>query len=282
MPPMAQFPEPPEPGSRRRLYQVIFEHDTAPGRAFDVALLVVILASVAAVMLESVREIADQHGAVLRVLEWGFTGLFSVEYVLRLACVKRPAQYARSFYGVVDLLSVAPTYLALIIPGAQSLLVIRALRLLRVFRILKLGHFMGEAEVLVAALRASGPKIIVFIYAVLTIVMVMSTSVYLVEGAASGFTSIPRAVYWGIVTMTTVGYGDIAPQTVAGQIMASMIMISGYGIIAVPTGIVSVELGRAARGGFRACPACAATGHDPDANYCKRCGAELPEKERTP
>jgi voltage-gated potassium channel len=261
---------------RRRLYVVIFEHDTRAGRLFDEALLVLILASITAVLVESVEPVRQRWGAWLYAAEWAFTILFTIEYVLRLAAVERPARYARSFFGVVDLVAVLPTYFSLLVPGAQALLTLRAIRLLRVFRILKLSHFLGEAETLLAAMRASGRKIAVFVGAVLVMVLILGSLMYLIEGPASGFSSIPQAIYWAIVTMTTVGYGDIAPATVAGKFLASLMMLLGYGILAVPTGIVTVEMGRAVRrAGGRACPACGLPGHDADAAYCKRCGAGL-------
>jgi voltage-gated potassium channel len=261
---------------RARLHEVIFEADTPAGRAFDVALLVAILLSVAVVLLESVAAVRARHGPSLRLLEWTFTGLFTVEYVLRLLAVRRPLAYVGSFFGVVDLLAVLPSYLSLLVPGAQSLLAIRTLRLLRIFRVFKLARYVGEANVLLTALRASRPKIIVFLWAVLTIVVIVGAFMYLIEGPANGFTSIPRSVYWAIVTMTTVGYGDIAPRTPIGQMIASALMITGYAVIAIPTGIVSVELASATRKvSTQACPACGTGGHDPDARHCKRCGAAL-------
>jgi len=263
--------------TRERIHEIIFEADTPAGKAFDVVLLILIILSVVAVMLESTDSVAARSGRELRVFEWIVTILFTVEYLLRLYCVRRPARYARSFFGLVDLLAILPTYLSVIIPGAQSLIVIRALRLLRVFRVLKLAHFVGEASELVAALRASARKIIVFLGAVLTIVIIVGSMMYLIEGEANGFTSIPTSIYWAIVTMTTVGYGDIAPQTPLGKILASVIMIMGYGIIAVPTGIVSVELAGVVRKGIstQACPDCGASGHAIDAVHCKFCGAKL-------
>ena len=264
---------------RARLHEIIFEADTPAGKAFDVALLLAIALSVAAVMLESVAPIRERYGRELYLVEWFFTILFTIEYLLRLFCVRYPLRYARSFLGIVDLLAVLPTYLSALLPGAQSLLVIRVIRLLRVFRIFKLTRFLGEAKTLTIALRASQHKIIVFLGAVLSIVTIMGALMYLIEGPASGFTSIPRGVYWAIVTLTTVGYGDIAPRTVVGQALASFVMILGYAIIAVPTGIVSAELVQAARDsmgrGTQACPGCGAEGHDADAAYCKRCGAKL-------
>ena len=262
---------------RERIHEIIFEADTPAGKAFDVALLVLIILSVVAVMLESTAAVAARYGHVLRVIEWVVTVLFTAEYLLRLYCVRRPARYARSFFGIVDLLAILPSYLSLIIPGAQSLLVIRALRLLRVFRVLKLVQFVGEASELRAALRASARKIIVFLGAVLTITIIVGAMMYLIEGEEHGFTSIPTSIYWAIVTMTTVGYGDIAPQTPLGKMLASIIMIMGYGIIAVPTGIVSVELAGAVRKQITtlACPDCGVGGHDHDAVHCKFCGAKL-------
>jgi voltage-gated potassium channel len=255
---------------------VIFESDTPAGRAFDIGLLIAIFVSVVAVMLESVAGIRREYGGVLRAVEWTVTVLFTIEYVLRLVSVDRPWQYARSFFGVVDLLAIAPTYLSLVVPEAHALMVIRAIRLLRVFRILKLAHFLDEAHVLVGALRASRRKITVFLGGIVTIVVIVGALMYLIEGEEHGFTSIPISMYWAIVTMTTVGYGDLAPRTPLGQLLAALLMILGYGIIAVPTGIVSVELAHAGRPVSRqACPSCGAEGHDADANHCKYCGARL-------
>jgi voltage-gated potassium channel len=262
---------------RQVAHEVIFESDTRAGRAFNVALFIVIVASVLVVTLESVQSIRRDHAPLLRTVEWVFTAVFTVEYALRLASVDRPLRYATSFFGLVDLLSIVPSYASLLLPGAQAMLAIRALRLLRVFRVLKLGHYLDEAQQLRAALRASGRKITVFLGAVVTIVVIMGAVMYFVEGAESGFTSIPVSIYWAVVTMTTVGYGDIAPQTWIGQTLAALLMIAGYGIIAVPTGIVSVELAQV-RGKLvstQVCPSCAAEGHDPDARHCKYCGAPL-------
>ncbi len=268
----------PPSGVRAWLHEIIFESDTPAGKAFDVALLWTILLSVLAVMLESVAPIRARYGATVRIAEWAFTVLFSLEYVLRLVAVRRPLLYARSFYGLVDLLALLPSYVSLLVPGAQSLLVVRVLRLLRVFRVLKLVNFLGEAEVLLTALRASRPKITVFLGAVLSTVVIMGSVMYMVEGEANGFDSIPRGMYWAIVTMTTVGFGDITPKTVPGQFIASVLMIMGYGVLAVPTGIVSVELAAASRrGGINpeACPGCGSEGHDVDAVFCKLCGTRL-------
>lgn len=267
------------PPVRRKLYEIIFEHDTWQGRAFDVGLLWCIVLSVLAVMLDSVASIRRDFGPLLRTVEWAFTLLFTVEYVLRLVCVPKPARYAASLFGLVDVLAILPTYLSAVLPGAQSLLVIRALRLLRIFRVLKLGEYVGQANVLATALRRSREKITVFMAVVVTIVIIVGALMHLIEGEENGFTNIPVSVYWAIVTMTTVGYGDIAPKTVLGQMLASALMILGYGVIAVPTGIVTVELGELARkSGSRSCVQCELAGHDGDARYCKRCGAALPER----
>ena len=277
-------------GWRLQLYEIIFESDTPAGKAFDVALILAIVASVIAVMLESVGTIRAEYGSVLYAIEWFFTILFSVEYVLRLICVGRRMRYATSFFGVVDLIAVVPTYLSVLFPGAQYLLVIRLLRILRVFRVLKLAAYLTEAGVLVRTLHASRRKIEIFLIAVLTLVVILGSLMYLIEGSENGFTSIPRSVYWAIVTLTTVGYGDISPQTDLGQTLAAFIMIIGYAIIAVPTGIVTAELTRAAsdmapaapaepsvEAGTRAliCPRCYAAGHGDDARFCRRCGARL-------
>ncbi|QAT87636.1 cation channel family protein [Corallococcus coralloides] len=267
----------PPSGFRARLHTIIFEADTPAGRAFDIALLWAIVFSVAAVMLESVAQVRAEHAHALHVAEWVFTVLFALEYVLRLIAVRQPLHYARSFFGIVDLMALLPSFLSVLLPGAQTLLVVRVLRLLRVFRILKLGHLLGQAEVLLTALRASRPKIIVFLGTVLSIDVIMGAVMYMVEGEENGFDSIPRSMYWAIVTMTTVGFGDITPKTVTGQFLASILMVMGYGIIAVPTGIVSVELAAATRQSLhtQACPGCGAQGHDLDANFCKSCGAAL-------
>jgi voltage-gated potassium channel len=265
-------------GLRETLFHVIFEADTPAGKAFDVALIGLIAASVVAVLLESVGPIRARHGEALRAFEWLVTVAFTLEYGLRLACVAQPLRYATSFFGVVDLLAVVPTYLSLLLPGSQSLLVIRALRLLRVMRVFKLATYLSEASFLLRALRASRDKILVFLGTVMIVVLVVGALMYLIEGAESGFTSIPRAMYWAIVTMTTVGYGDIAPGTVVGQLLAAALMMLGYAIIAVPTGIVTAEMFEARRAPVttRGCPECLSEGHDPSARYCRDCGAALP------
>ncbi|WP_144395440.1 ion transporter [Pleionea sediminis] len=262
---------------RESLNRIIFGYQTRLGRAFDLVLIISILLSVIAIMLDSVEAIRLEYGSLLYAIEWGFTILFTIEYLLRLICVRKPWLYARSFYGVVDLMSVIPTYLTLIIPGAKYMLVIRILRVLRLFRILKLAEYIGEAHVLITALTKSRQKILVFLYTVLTLVVVFGSLLYVVEGDESGFTSIPKSVYWAIVTLTTVGYGDIAPVTPLGQFIAASIMIMGYGIIAVPTGIYSAELVKAYTDNKNpeSCTACGEAGHDFDAVYCKMCGHKL-------
>jgi voltage-gated potassium channel len=231
--------------SKDKFYRIIFESDTPSGKAFDVALLIAILLSILLVMLESVQQYSERYGNFIKHGEYVFTALFTIEYIVRIYCARRRWKYITSFYGIIDLVSILPTFLSILVEGSQYALVIRGLRLLRVFRVLKLTHFLGEAEVLRRALRQSFAKIIVFIGAVIVLIFIVGSSMYLIEGPENGFTSIPVSVYWAIVTLTTVGYGDIAPQTVAGQTLASIVMILGYGIIAVPTGIVSVELSRA-------------------------------------
>ncbi|HEY6292935.1 MAG TPA: ion transporter [Terriglobia bacterium] len=256
--------------------QVIFAHDTTAGRLFDVILLTLILLSVLSVLLESVRSIGESYGFYLRVAEWIFTSLFTLEYGARLVSARDAKRYARSFFGIVDLLAIAPIYLSLLFGVAHSFTVVRSLRLLRVFRILKLTEYIGEAAALRVALRESLRKILIFLFAVLAIVIIMGAMMYEIEGEANGFTSIPTAMYWAIVTVTTVGYGDISPNTVIGRILASMLMIVGYGIIAVPTGIVTFEFARASTSGpVRVCSACGLQPHDRDALYCKRCGHRL-------
>ena len=257
-----------------RLHEIIFEADTAGGKRFDVLLIISIIISVALVMLDSVAEISAAYGPLLYAGEWFFTLLFTVEYGLRLFSIGRPLAYATSFYGIVDLMAILPTYLSILFPGTQFLLVIRVLRVLRVFRVLKLVPYVGESRLLIQALRASRRKVIVFLF---TVLIIFGSLMYLIEDASSGFTSIPRCIYWAVVTLTTVGYGDISPQTNIGQFVAAFIMIIGYGIIAVPTGIVTVELSHAFQKKLstQSCPQCSAEGHDSDASNCKYCGALL-------
>ncbi len=262
---------------RDKIHEIIFEADTPLGKLFDEILIVCILASVLVVMLDSVTWIRKDYEELLYALEWFFTIIFSIEYILRLISVKRPDKYATSFFGIVDLLTVIPTYLDLFLPGKRFLLVIRILRVLRIFRVLKLAKYVGEANLLISAIKASSRKITIFLFFVITIVVVLGSMMYIIEGAEHGFTSIPRSIYWAIVTLTTVGYGDVAPQTSMGQAAAVVVMIMGYSIIAVPTGIVTVEMAQAFKEHVttRACNDCSAEGHDVDVKHCKFCGSEL-------
>lgn len=265
---------------RERIHEIIFEADTPAGKRFDVILLWCIVASILVVMGESVPEWHETYRSTFKVLEWVFTGLFTAEYVVRLWVVRRPLHYATSFFGMVDLLAILPTFIGLIVPGWGSLRVIRILRLLRVFRVFKLAGFIHEARGLQSALRASRRRIIVFLSVVMALVTIMGTLMYLIEDSQSGFSSIPKSIYWAIVTVTTVGYGDIAPHTVLGQIIASFMMIIGYAIIAVPTGMIGVQMLRKSDGktpeiSTQACPSCGRDGHDQDAEHCKHCGYRL-------
>lgn len=271
-------------GWRERWRRVIFEADTTAGKTFDVVLLIVILGSVLLVMWETVPGVREDNIALIIALEWIVTILFTIEYVARLATAPHAGRYARSFFGVIDLVSVLPVYLALVIPGAQSLLVVRSLRLLRVFRVFKMAHWLNQANYLLDAVRASTRKIMVFLLTVVLINVVVGSTMYVVEGAANGFDSMFRGVYWSIVTMSTVGFGDIAPQTALGQVLASMLMILGYGVIAVPTGIVSAEMTAARRPGtpVTACPACGAADHPWTAAFCHRCGTALSSRGPRP
>jgi voltage-gated potassium channel len=261
---------------QRRLHDLIFEAETPSGKVFDVLLLIAIMLSVLAVMLESMPNVNARHHTLLRAVEWVFTGLFTIEYILRLLCVRRPLRYARSFFGVVDLLSILPSFLSLLIPGSQELLVIRAFRLLRIFRIFKLGRYLGEAEALKAGLAASRAKITVFLCTVLITVTIMGAAMHLIEGPEHGFIDIPHSMYWAIVTMTTVGFGDIYPQTGLGKFLASLMMVFGYSLIIVPTGIISAEIaGRSRDANTETCPHCMKVSHPKNARYCFRCGGEL-------
>ena len=265
-----------------RLYKIVFESDTPTGKAFDVILLVAILISILVIMLDTVNYIQVEYGWLLYMLEWIFTIIFTAEYLLRLAITKKPLKYAFSFMGIIDLVSVLPAYLALFISGSHYFMVIRSIRLIRVFRVLKLTRFIGEAAVLSDALKASRHKISVFLIAVFSTVIIMGTLLYVVEGPEHGFTSIPKSIYWAIVTLTTVGYGDISPETAPGQFIASIIMVIGYGIIAVPTGIVTMEMNEAQRRSQkttsnRVCQNCMAEDHKADASYCHDCGSKLTE-----
>lgn len=275
---MAENEQSDQPRSwRGRMHEIIFEADTKTGKAFDLLLIWSILLSVLAVMLDSVAPIRSQYGTLLYAAEWFFTLLFTFEYLLRLSCVGRPWRYATSFFGLVDLLAILPTYLSLLIPGTQYLLVVRILRVLRIFRILKFVEYSSEARLLMRALHASKRKVFVFLFTVIILVVIIGALMYLIEGEPNGFTSIPRSMYWAIVTMTTVGYGDISPQTDLGQVFAAFVMILGYSIIAVPTGIVTVSMSQAMAKPIstQSCPECSAEGHDSDAVHCKFCGSKL-------
>ncbi|MCB1685819.1 MAG: ion transporter [Pseudomonadales bacterium] len=267
--------------NRNAIRIIIFEADTPAGKAFDVVLLVSILISVVAVLLDSVAALHERYGRIFLILEWTFTIAFTVEYALRLWCIENTARYARSFFGIVDLLGILPTYLSMFIADSQYLLVIRILRVLRVFRVLRMVRYVGEAQLLSQALLASRRKIAVFITSVLALVVIFGCLMYLIEGEEHGFTSIPKSIYWAVITLTTVGYGDLTPQTPFGQAMATLVMIMGYGIIAVPTGIVTMELSEAQRrsANTRTCPACSAEGHVAEASYCWRCGEHLFRKD---
>ena len=269
---------------KKKLYNVIFESDTRAGRTYDIVLLICILVSVLVVMLESVSSLQQELHSLLIGAEWFFTILFTIEYIVRLWVVPQRKQFARSFLGIVDLLSIVPTYINFILPGTQSLMVIRSIRLLRVFRIFKLSRYLGEGYNLILALKASSYKIIVFLFTVVTSVIITGTLMYIIEGPENGFDSIPKSIYWSVVTMTTVGYGDLTPQTPLGQTLATIIMILGYGILAVPTGIVTAEMieqRQSAKTKSIICPHCQSKDHDTDAMYCKYCGGKMPQKLNT-
>ncbi|MBX2844453.1 MAG: ion transporter [Flammeovirgaceae bacterium] len=264
-------------GWRLKIHEIIFEADTYWGKTFDVVLLIAILLSVLIICLESVEEIRIKYGQLLKITEWTFTILFTAEFIARTISVTKPTKYIFSFFGIIDLLSIIPTYIGIFFAGAHTLLVIRIFRLLRVFRIFKLVRYVGEAKQLSNALKSSWAKITVFLIVVVSLSVLMGSLMYLIEGKENGFTSIPRGIYWAVVTLTTVGYGDIAPQTVVGQSLATLIMIMGYGIIAVPTGIVSAELVKTHKTEIttQVCHHCAREGHDIDAEFCKFCGSKL-------
>lgn len=266
----------PDAGWRKKLHEIIFEAETPMGKAFDVILMWAIILSVLTVVLESVASIREEYGTLLNRIEWFFTILFSIEYILRLLSIRKPWRYAMSFFGVVDILAIAPTYLTLVFPGFQYLLTIRILRLLRVFRVLKLSEYISEARLITSALKASARKIGVFLLGVISLVTIIGSFMYVIEGGENGFSNIPLSIYWAIVTLTTVGYGDLAPQTHLGKFFASIVMILGYGIIAVPTGIVTVEISKAvSQSPTESCRSCGTEGHDSDASHCKYCGANL-------
>ena len=268
---------------KERLHEIIFESDTKEGKLFDVLLLIFILASVVVVMLETIPSNLKFH-RLFMILEWGFTIFFTIEYILRLYCVYKPIKYATSFFGIIDLLAIIPTYLSLFLVGTNSLMVVRGLRLLRVFRIFKMAGFVNQSKILLESLKTSKTKIAIFLFALLILVTIMGSIMYLVEGGSNErFDSVPRSIYWAIVTMTTVGYGDITPVTTFGQIISAIVMIMGYSIIAVPTGIISAEIIRDSltvkkEVQNQACRYCSKEGHDPDAKYCKYCGEILNEE----
>ncbi len=263
---------------QQSLNRIIFGVDTPAGKLFDVILLWAILASVIAVMLESVREIKEPNEVLFKILEWFFTAIFTLEYIARLASTPHPKKYATSFMGIIDLLSIMPTFIGMFVSGTSSLMIIRSIRLIRVFRVLKLTHFMGGANQIGNALYASRYKIIVFLGTVACVTTIVGTLMYLIEGAEYGFSSIPRSIYWAIVTVTTVGYGDIAPGTILGQFLASCLMITGYAILAVPTGIVTAEMVNA-RNKLDICRSCGAQLTFDKAKYCHNCGTKIPEKD---
>ena len=261
---------------KNKLYDIIFEADTPIGKAFDVLLLILIFLSIFAVSLESVTEINIKYGKILITLEWIITIFFTIEYILRILIVNKAKTYIFSFFGIIDFLSILPSYLSLFFIGTHGFVVIRALRLLRIFRVFKLSRYISEGNTLFKALKASRAKIAVFLYSVIMLVIIIGTIMYLVEGEENGFTSIPQSIYWAIVTLTTVGYGDIAPATTIGKFIASFVMIIGYGIIAVPTGIVSSEIAIASKKTTtQVCPHCLKEGHDYDSTHCKYCGSQL-------
>jgi voltage-gated potassium channel len=268
----------PKKGWRLKLHEIVYESNTTSGKLFDITLLFLIVASILVVMFDSMSEYRAKYGQTFITLEWIFTILFTIEFILRLICIKRPIKYVFSFLGIIDLLAIIPAYLSLFFVGAQSLLVLRALRLLRIFRIFKLTHFLSEMEFLGTAIKGSLRKISIFMLIVVALVIILGSVMYLVENGENGFTSIPDSIYWAIVTITTVGYGDISPTTPVGKLVASIIMLLGYGIIAVPTGIVTTEMAIAARNKthqHEVCPRCGKEGHDEDAKYCKQCGEKL-------
>lgn len=271
--------QPESSGLRSKLHEIIFEADTPGGKAFDVILLILIATSVLTVMLESMEPLQREYESLFSVAEWVFTIFFTIEYLLRLYCVLRPIKYATSFFGIVDLLAILPSYLALVLPTAQYFLIIRAFRLIRIFRIFKMAHFINEGNIIMQALRASRAKITVFLTFVTLAVIIIGALMYLIEGGSNeGFSSIPRSVYWSIVTLTTVGYGDITPRTGLGQLISAIVMILGYAIIAVPTGIVSAEFVKeykSGRANTQACRYCGREGHSNDAVHCKYCGEKL-------
>jgi voltage-gated potassium channel len=268
---------------RHTLYQVIYQAHTPAGKGFDIALIISILASVLTIVLESVAEFSQQYGELLLKIDWIFTLLFTIEYFLRIFCIHRPIKYIFSFYGLIDLMSIVPSYISLFIPGSHYLQVIRILRVLRVFRVLKLVQYVNQSNLLLNALLASRQKIAIFLFTISTLLVIFGSTMYLIEGPEHGFTNIPVSIYWAVVTLTTVGFGDITPKTDLGRAISAVVMIIGYAIIAVPTGIITTELSQEmkkqqTRLDRRLCPKCRQPGHEIDANYCRICGTELPQK----
>ena len=261
--------------NKEKIRKIIFETDTPVGKSYDIALIITVAISVFAVMLDSVSSINKQYGGVLHLVEWFFTVLFTIDYIVRLKCVERPSKYAGSFFGIVDFLGIIPTYLNLFLPGTRYLLTIRYLRMLRIFKVFMLATYMDEVKILTLALQSSFRKIMIFVFTVLTLVMVLGSLMYVVEGPAHGFTSIPRSIYWAIVTLTTVGYGDISPQTPLGQTLAAIVMLLGYSIIVIPTGIVTVDMIQFPSNSKAQCIGCNAVINDNEAIYCKYCGKLL-------
>jgi voltage-gated potassium channel len=262
--------------TKELLHEIIFEADTNMGKLFDIALLIAIIISVIVVMIESINGLTKNTILFLKIIEWILTIIFTIEYILRIMIIKKKLKYIFSFMGIVDFLAIIPTYISIFIAGTHYLVVVRAIRLLRVFRVLKLVHYVKEARILYNALKQSFAKILVFLIFIVVLVVILGSIMYLIEGAENGFTSIPRGVYWAIVTLTTVGYGDIAPKTTIGQSLASIVMILGYAIIAIPTGIISVAIIKSSENiNTQSCRDCGKEGHDNDAEYCKYCGYKL-------
>ncbi|WP_280546253.1 ion transporter [Halomonas sp. 11-S5] len=282
---MNHLPKPAGEGLRTRVFQIIFESDTPLAKGFDIALVVTIFASVLVVMLESIASLRADYGTLFYWVEWGFTILFTLELAVRLYCLERPWMYLRSLYGIIDLVAILPTWLMLLVPGAQSMVVVRLLRTLRIFRVLRLMQFVGEGRLLVDALRRSTRQILLFFFTIFMVVTIFASVMYLIEPAEAGFTSIPMSIYWGIVSLTTVGYGDIVPVTPIGQAITVMLMLIGYSIIAVPTGVFSAQVIRAIREdrySDEACPGCGHERHEQRARYCLRCGTWLDETAPDP
>ena len=268
---------------RHTLYQVIYQAHTPAGKGFDIALIISILASGLTIVMESVAGFSQQYGELLVKIDWVFTLLFTIEYFLRIFCIHRPIKYIFSFYGLIDLMSIVPSYISLFIPGSHYLQVIRILRVLRVFRVLKLVQYINQSNLLLNALLASRQKIAIFLFTISTLLVIFGSTMYLIEGPEHGFTNIPVSIYWAVVTLTTVGFGDITPKTDLGRAISALVMIIGYAIIAVPTGIITTELSQEmkkqqTRLNRRRCPQCRKPGHEIDANYCRICGTELPQK----